>query len=52
MYILLHGGWLLLPLVVASLMVLAGVQKSALEWKRPRICPACGREATRCRCRE
>jgi hypothetical protein len=28
-----------------SLMMLAGLQKSALEWrKRRRVCPSCGRE--------
>jgi hypothetical protein len=30
---------------VGFLMLLAGVHKSALEWKRPRrVCPSCGRE--------
>jgi hypothetical protein len=30
---------------VGWLMALAGLQKSALEWrKRRRICPSCGRE--------
>jgi len=30
---------------VGILMTLAGLQKSALEWRRPRrICPSCGRE--------
>lgn len=30
---------------VGSLMALAGLQKSALEWRRRRrICPSCGRE--------
>jgi hypothetical protein len=53
MYMVAHvPSLLLLPLVVAALMVLAGVQKRALEWKRPSpICPACDREASRCRCR-
>jgi hypothetical protein len=37
---------------VAILMTLAGVQKSALEWKqRRRICPSCGRDLrSRCVC--
>ena len=37
---------------IGYLMVLAGVRKSALEWKRrQRICPSCGRtiEARVCR---
>ena len=53
MYLLIHYAYLLLlPLGVAYLMMLAGVQKSALEWKRrSRICPSCNREAHRCRCR-
>lgn len=42
----------LLVAVVVYLMMIAGVQKSALEWKRPtRPCPSCGRTASRCRCR-
>ena len=28
---------------VGYVMALAGVQKSALEWRRRRICPSCGR---------
>jgi len=28
---------------VGYLMALAGVQKSALEWRRRRTCPSCGR---------
>ena len=28
---------------VGFLMVLSGVQKSTLEWRRRRPCPACGR---------
>ena len=38
---------------VGYLMAVAGIQKSALEWKRRRrTCPACGREVARgvCRC--
>jgi hypothetical protein len=32
-------------------MATAGVQKSALEWKRRRrICPSCGHEAAACIC--
>jgi formate dehydrogenase maturation protein FdhE len=34
---------------VIYLMMAAGVQKRALEWKhRPRFCPACGRRPCRC----
>jgi NADH pyrophosphatase NudC (nudix superfamily) len=34
-----------LTLGVGWLMAVAGVQKSALEWRRRRrICPSCGRE--------
>jgi hypothetical protein len=39
---------------IGLLMALAGLQKSALEWKRRRkICPSCGRELRRhaCACR-
>lgn len=38
---------------VAYLMMVAGVSKRALEWKRAsRICPSCGRDAFRdCICR-
>jgi hypothetical protein len=33
-----------LTLAVGYLMTFVGVQKSALEWRRPRrICPSCGR---------
>jgi hypothetical protein len=38
---------------IGYLMALAGVHKSALEWKRRRrMCPACGRELERgiCSC--
>jgi len=42
---------LLIGLGVGSLMALAGIQKGALVRKRPRICPSCDREVTRCRCR-
>ncbi len=38
---------------VGYLMVLAGVHKSALEWRRrERVCPSCGRviRARVCRC--
>lgn len=53
MYGLVHAASLVvLPLGVACLMMLAGVQKNALEWKRrSRICPSCNRETHRCRCR-
>jgi hypothetical protein len=40
-------------LVVGWLMTLAGLHKSALEWRRRRrICPSCGREirANSCSC--
>ena len=53
MYGLVHlASVVLLPIGVACLMMLAGVHKNALEWKRPtRICPSCNRETHRCRCR-
>ena len=36
---------LMVTLLVGWLMAIAGVQKSALEWRRRRrICPSCGRE--------
>jgi hypothetical protein len=38
---------------VGLLMIVAGVQKNALEWRRRRrSCPSCGRviEARRCAC--
>jgi hypothetical protein len=51
----LHIAFLaLLSLGVGWLMLLAGTQKSALEWrKRRRNCPSCGREivARTCPCR-
>ena len=36
----------------AYLMLVAGVRKRALEWKRrARVCPSCGRDARKgCRC--
>lgn len=42
-----------LVVVIAYVMVLAGVKKRALEWRhRGRVCPSCGRDAARgCRCR-
>ncbi len=43
----------LLTLGVGYVMTLAGVQKSALEWRRRRrTCPSCGREivARTCSC--
>jgi hypothetical protein len=54
MYLLLHHAELfVLPLGVAWLMMLAGVQKNALEWRRrARICPSCDRDLERCRCRD
>jgi hypothetical protein len=42
-----------LTLGIGYVMALAGVQKSALEWRRRRrTCPSCGREivARTCRC--
>ena len=53
MYGLVHfASVLLVPIGVACLMMLAGVHKNGLEWKRPtRICPSCNRETHRCRCR-
>ena len=36
---------LVVTLLAGWLMAIAGVQKSALEWRRRRrICPSCGRE--------
>jgi len=36
---------LVVTLAAGWLMTIAGVQKSALEWRRRRrICPSCGRE--------
>jgi hypothetical protein len=38
---------------VGLMMIIAGVQKNALEWRRRRrACPSCGRviEARRCAC--
>ena len=45
-FFLLAGG-------AVYLMMFAGVQKNALEWKRTsRMCPSCGRDARRdCLCR-
>jgi NADH pyrophosphatase NudC (nudix superfamily) len=43
----------LVTLFVGWFMATAGVQKSALEWKRRRrICPSCGRpiQSARCAC--
>jgi hypothetical protein len=34
--------------VVGYLMVLSGVGKSMLDWKRKRFCPSCGREPCSC----
>lgn len=42
-----------LTAVVGYLMAVAGIQKSALEWRRRRrTCPSCGREVQRgiCKC--
>lgn len=53
MYALLHQLLVfLLPLGVAYLMIVGGVGKNALEWKRRlRICPSCGRDTGRRSCR-
>jgi hypothetical protein len=43
----------IVTIVVGYFMLLAGVDKSALEWKRRRrTCPSCGRDVQRgiCRC--
>lgn len=38
-------------LAVGWLMASAGVQKSALEWRRRRrVCPSCGRDVERAGC--
>lgn len=38
--------------IAVYLMMIAGVEKSALEWRRPtRPCPSCGRARSQCRCR-
>ena len=37
----------ILTVGIGWMMTMAGVQKSALEWRRRRrICPSCGREIT------
>jgi hypothetical protein len=52
MYLSIHSAlFVVLTLGVAYVMMLAGVQKSALQWKRSRVCPSCGLEERRCRCR-
>jgi hypothetical protein len=44
--------FLLLLGAVLYVMMVAGVEKRALEWKRQRrTCPSCGRDARNCRCR-
>ena len=43
----------LVTIVIGYFMALAGVEKSALEWKRRRrTCPSCGRDVQRgiCKC--
>jgi hypothetical protein len=41
-----------LCLGVGYAMMLAGLSKNALEWrKQRRICPSCGRHTERCLCR-
>jgi hypothetical protein len=43
---------LVLVLAVAYLMILAGIDRHALERRRmTRICPACGRREDNCGCR-
>jgi hypothetical protein len=38
-------------LCVGYVMLLAGVSKNALEWKRQRrVCPSCGRRTESCVC--
>ena len=52
MYSLQIATFVVVSLAIAYLMVFAGVNKRALEWKRPsRSCPVCGRHARSCRCR-
>lgn len=53
MYGLVHDALLfLVPLGAAYLMILGGVGKNALEWKRrSHTCPSCGRATTHCSCR-
>jgi hypothetical protein len=52
-----HVAHVILPFLVTaaavSLMMLAGVKKKSLEWRRDvRRCPSCGRDTFRdCRCR-
>jgi hypothetical protein len=49
----LHVAYLfLLPLAFAYVMMVAGVQKRVLEWRRsPRACRGCGRPPRTCTCR-
>ncbi len=44
---------LMLAAIALYLLIVSGVRKSALEWRRSaRICPSCGRDTSRgCRCR-
>jgi NADH pyrophosphatase NudC (nudix superfamily) len=47
-------AYFLLTTSVGGLMMVAGVGKHALEWRRRRrVCPSCGRqiEGRTCRCR-
>jgi hypothetical protein len=44
-------SWFLVPLGVFYLMMTVGVRTKALEWRRRRRCPTCGRDDSRCRCR-
>ena len=43
---------MILCLGVGYVMMIAGVAKNALEWKKPRrVCPSCGHRADSCVCR-
>jgi hypothetical protein len=52
MYSLHLDYFFLLPLAFAYLMMVAGVQKRMLEWRRnPHACRGCGRSPRKCTCR-
>jgi hypothetical protein len=39
-------------MAVGYVMMVAGLSKNALEWRKPRrVCPSCGRRADSCLCR-
>jgi hypothetical protein len=44
------AGLLVATSVAGVLMAMSGVQKSLLDWRRRRACPACGRPLDRGRC--